>query len=116
MQFEDLRLAEPFCRAARETGYQHPTPAQAASIPHMLAVGALISLCSAGERDDLRSIERLLQEPIRRAVGSLKLGQVRFPGPLGAIRPPGAFRDATKNRRPATGLRRERKMILSRAF
>ena len=37
MQFEDLRLSDPFRRALREADYRHPTPIQAAAIPHVLA-------------------------------------------------------------------------------
>lgn len=43
------------------------------------ATGTAISFCSADERGDLRSIERLLQEPLQRAGHSLEFEELMLP-------------------------------------
>lgn len=48
MFFEDLRLVEPLLRAVRSEGYSHPTPIQAASIPHVLAGRDILASAQTG--------------------------------------------------------------------
>ncbi len=56
------------------------------------ATGTAVSLCSTEERNDLRSIERLLQEPIQPAADPPELSRVTSSVPPAAMRPFGVPR------------------------
>lgn len=46
--FDQLNLAAPLMRSLKEEGYEHPTPIQAATIPHLIAGRDLIGCAKTG--------------------------------------------------------------------
>lgn len=77
MLFDDLRLSEPLLRAVRSAGYTHPTPIQAAAIPHVLAGCDVLGSAQTGTGKTaafaLPILQRLAESPNRTGRGPIPI-------------------------------------------